>query len=146
MEINKKLTQLGFKQTRVNSRTPGREKDRERYGWGQSTPKELVQLFQLMLKGELLGKTSDDLMIRRLGRNYWDEEALSEIPAGIFTASKNGAVNASRSELVYVNNLANPYIFCIMTNNNSDKSWESDNEAWVLTRNISKLLWQYYNK
>lgn len=146
LEINKKLTQLGFKQTRVNSRTPGREKDREKYGWGQSTPKELVQLFQLMLKGELLGKTSDDLMIRRLGRNYWDEEALSEIPAGIFTASKNGAVNASRSELVYVNNLANPYIFCIMTNNNSDKSWESDNEAWVLTRNISKLLWQYYNK
>jgi beta-lactamase class A len=145
LAINNKLTQLGFKQTKVNSRTPGREKDREKYGWGQSTPKELVQLFQQMLKGQLLGKKSDDLMLRRLGRNYWDEEALSEIPAGIFTASKNGAVNASRSEVVYVNNPANPYIFCIMTANNSDKSWESNNEAWELTRKMSNLLWHYYN-
>ena len=145
LSINALMDQLGFIHTRVNSRTPGREINRDKYGWGQSTPKELVQLFQQMLKGNLLGKSSDDLMIKRLGRNYWDEEALAEIPAGIFTASKNGAVNASRSEVVYVNHPKNPYIFCIMTANNTDKSWESDNEAWVLTRNLSKLLWQYFN-
>jgi beta-lactamase class A len=145
-DINAKMEQLGFMETRVNSRTPGREKAREKYGWGQATPKELVQIFRRMTRGELLGKSSDDLMLRRLGRNYWDEEALSEIPAGIFAASKNGAVNASRSEVVYVNHPANPYIFCIMTANNADKSWEPDNEAWVLTRKISKLLWDYYSK
>jgi beta-lactamase class A len=143
--INALMAQLGFIHTRVNSRTPGREINRDKYGWGQSTPKELVQLFQQMLKGDLLGKSSDDLMIKRLGRNYWDEEALAEIPAGIFTASKNGAVNASRSEVVYVNHPKNPYIFCFMTANNTDKSWESDNEAWVLTRKLSKLLWKYFN-
>jgi len=143
--INHLLSQLGFLQTRVNSRTPGREKNRDKFGWGQATPRELVQIFQRMRGGTLLGKLSDDLMLRRLGRNYWDEEALSEIPAGIFTASKNGAVNASRSEVVLVNHPKNPYIFCIMTANNADKSWESDNEAWVLTRKLSKLLWQYYN-
>jgi beta-lactamase class A len=145
LSINALMAQLGFIHTRVNSRTPGREINRDKYGWGQSTPKELVQLFQQMLKGNLLGKSSDDLMIKRLGRNYWDEEALVEIPAGIFTASKNGAVNASRSEVVYVNHPKNPYIFCIMTANNADKSWEADNEAWVLTRKLSKLLWQYFN-
>jgi beta-lactamase class A len=32
-----------------------------------------------------------------------------------------------------------------MTANNSDKSWEADNEAWVLTRKLSKYLWQYFN-
>jgi beta-lactamase class A len=145
LSINALMAQLGFIHTRVNSRTPGRENNRDKYGWGQSTPKELVQLFQQMLKGNLLGKSSDDLMIKRLGRNYWDEEALAEIPAGVFTASKNGAVNASRSEVVYVNHPKNPYIFCIMTANNADKSWEADNEAWVLTRKLSKLLWQYFN-
>jgi beta-lactamase class A len=143
--INDLMAQLGFHSTRVNSRTPGRESYRDKFGWGQATPRELVLIFQRMREGTLLGTSTDDLMLKRLGRNYWDEEALSEIPAGIFTASKNGAVNASRSEVVLVNHPKNPYIFCIMTANNVDKSWEFDNEAWVLTRQLSKLLWQYYN-
>jgi beta-lactamase class A len=37
-----------------------------------------------------------------------------------------------------------PYIYCICTKNNQDQTWNFDNEAWVLTRKISKLLWQYF--
>src|ERR1700745_838875 len=36
--INEILDSLGFKSTRVNSRTPGRENNRSMYGWGQTTP------------------------------------------------------------------------------------------------------------
>src|SRR5215831_249281 len=36
--INTILDSLGFKDTRVNSRTPGRENNRTAYGWGQTTP------------------------------------------------------------------------------------------------------------
>src|ERR1700748_1407779 len=39
--INFLLDSLGYLYTRVNSRTPGREKDREMYGWGQTTPREI---------------------------------------------------------------------------------------------------------
>ena len=73
------------------------------------------------------------------------EEALSQIPPGVFAADKNGAVDASRDEVVYVNSRNNPYIFSIFTKNNKDQSWESNNEAWVLTRKLSALLWKYYN-
>jgi beta-lactamase class A len=80
-----------------------------------------------------------------MGRNYWDEEAISRIPADVFIASKSGAVDASRSELLYVNGKKCRYVFCICTKNNVDRSWESNNEAWELTRRISQLLWEYYN-
>ena len=83
-------------------------------------------------------------MLKLLGRNYWDEEGLSVIPAGIFVASKNGAVNASRSEVIYVNGEGARYVFCICTKNNKDQSWGATNEAWVLTRKLSGLLWEYY--
>ena len=80
-----------------------------------------------------------------MGRQYWDEEALSVISPTVFVADKNGAVNASRSEVMYVNG-KHPYVFSIFTKNNADISWESTNEAWVLTRKISKMVWGYYNE
>ena len=44
--INEILDSLGFKSTRINSRTPGRENNRSEYGWGQTTPKEIGTLFE----------------------------------------------------------------------------------------------------
>jgi len=142
--INQILDSAGIKDTRVNSRTPGRELNRSKYGWGQTTPREISNIMERIVKGEMLSKESDAKMLRLLGRQYWDEEALSQIPPGVFTADKNGAVDASRDEVVYVNG-KHPYIFSIFTKNNKDRTWETKNEAWVLTRKLSALLWNYYN-
>jgi beta-lactamase class A len=143
--INEMLDSLGFKNTRVNSRTAGRETNRSRYGWGQTTPKDIAGFMERIVKNTLLGKASDEKMLRLLGRQYWDEQALSQIPPGVFAADKNGAVDASRSEIVYVNSKSNPYIFSIFTKSNKDTSWEHNNEAWALTRKLSALLWKYFN-
>lgn len=143
--INKLMDSLGYKNTRVNSRTPGRESFRSTYGWGQTSPQEMAQIFEDIVLGKLISQSASNKMLRIMGRQYWDEEALSVIPPGVFVADKNGAVNASRSEVMYVNG-KHPYIFSIFTKNNTDTSWESSNEAWELTRKLSKLVWEYYNK
>ena len=46
LRINAILDSLGYKHTRINSRTPGREAIRNLYGWGQTTPREMAQLFE----------------------------------------------------------------------------------------------------
>ncbi|MBN8665234.1 MAG: serine hydrolase [Chitinophagales bacterium] len=143
--INSLMDSLGLQQTRVNSRTPGREANRNQYGWGQTTPAEMARLMEMIVNKKVISATASEQMLRLLGRNYWDEEALSQIPAGVFVASKNGAVNASRSEVLYVNGDDARYIFCICTKNNQDQSWGPNNEAWVLTKKLSALLWKYYN-
>jgi len=79
-----------------------------------------------------------------MGRQYWDEEALVSIPPDVFVASKNGAVNASRSEVLFVKG-KHPYILSVFTKENTDTSWEATNEAWELTRKISALVWSHYN-
>ena len=144
--INQIMDSLGLRVTRVNSRTPGREINRSNYGWGQTSPKEIAMLMEGIVKKQVLSDSSSARMLRLLSRQYWDEEALSQIPAGIFVADKNGAVDASRNEVVYVNCPKNPYVFSIFTKNNKDTSWNAGNEAWVLTRKLSALLWQHYNK
>jgi len=143
--INKLMDSLGYKNTRVNSRTSGRESFRNTYGWGQTSPQEMAQIFEDIVLGKLISQSASNKMLRIMGRQYWDEEALSAIPPGVFVADKNGAVNASRSEVMYVNG-NHPYIFSIFTKNNADISWGPSNEAWELTRKLSKLLWEYYNK
>lgn len=142
--INELLEQSGYQQTRVNSRTPGREASRNLFGWGQTTPREMARLMEQMYKGSLLDPASSEAMLRLLGRNYWDEEGLSQIPPYVFTASKNGAVNRSRSETVLVMAPHGPYLYSIITKNQTDESWGGDNEGFVLLRRLSSLLWNYF--
>jgi len=139
--INQILDSIGYTATRVNSRTPGREAGRDKFGWGQTSPKEMATMFEALANRNLLDTASSEKMLRLLGRNYWDEEALSQIPPDVFVASKNGAVNASRSEVMYVSGKNARYVFCICTKNNKDTSWDSNNEGWELARKVSKLLW-----
>ena len=142
--INQLLDSMGFTATRVNSRTPGREAIRNTYGWGQTSPREMATLMEKIVNGEVISKERSDQMLRLLSRNYWDENAISQIPADIFVASKNGAVNESRSEVLYVNGGGARYVFCICTKNNKDQSWQPSNEALVLTRKLRKMLWEHY--
>lgn len=139
--INQQMERLGLQHTRVNSRTPGREDARRMYGWGQTTPREIASLFKKIHQRQVISPAASERMLRALGRNHWDEEALSAIPPDVYVASKNGAVNASRSEVLLVM-AKRPYIFSIFTKNNTDQSWENNNEAWVLTRKMSAMVWQ----
>jgi beta-lactamase class A len=94
--------------------------------------------------GRLLSPESSERMLRCLGRNYWDEEAIGQIPPDVFIASKNGAVNQSRSEVLFVKAPNNPYVFSIITRNQKDQSWGNANEGWVLARTLSRDLWRHY--
>ena len=144
--INEILEGVGFQYTRVNSRTPGREANRSQFGWGQTTPYEMVRIFEKIYKGEIISDSISQRMLRLMGRDFWDEEAISEIPSTVLVAAKSGAVDASRSETLLVMAPKNPYIFSIITKNNKDTTWGKSNEAWVLTRKVSKLLWNHFSK
>ncbi|PMD90756.1 serine hydrolase [Siphonobacter sp. BAB-5405] len=144
LRINQVLDSLGYQVTRVNSRTPGREAIRNRYGWGQTSPREMARLFTAISERKLINPSISEKMLRLLGRQYWDQYALSQIPPDVFVADKHGCVNQSRSEVFYVAG-PHPYVCAIFTKNNRDESWEATNEAWTLTRKISALLWKYYH-
>lgn len=142
--INEKLSALGLKYTRVNSRVPGRENERNIYGWGQTTPREMADIFEKIYRGKIISPTASARMLRLLGRDYWDEEAISQIPPGIFVAAKSGAVDASRSETLLVMAPHGPYVFSVITSQQQDTTWAPSNEGWVMERRLSHLLWEYF--
>ena len=47
-------------------------------------------------------------------------------------------------EVVLVNAPSGDYVFCVITKNQQDESWTSDNEGYILLRRVSAALWQYF--
>jgi beta-lactamase class A len=142
--INNWLDRHGFKVMRVNSRVKGREAIRAKYGWGVTTPYEMCRLFTMIRNGEAVSPAASERMYRNLGRIYWDDKALSQIPPYVHAVSKQGAVDESKSETVLVNAPHGDYVFSIITNHDEDQRWVPDNEADILIRKISALIWHYF--
>jgi len=142
--INNWLQQNGFEYLRVNSRVKGREKIWRTYGWGVSTPREMCRLFTMIREGRAVSAAASERMYRNLGHIYWDDNALESIPPYVQTASKQGFVDESRSETVVVNAPHGDYVFSVMTNHDKDHSYAHDAEANVFIRNVSALLWHYF--
>lgn len=142
--INAWLEGHGFDSTRVNSRTPGREEARTKYGWGQTTPREMTELLVRIRQQRAVSPAADQEMYRMLTRIYWNGEALSQVPPWVQAASKQGAVDHSRSEVVLVNAPSGDYVFSVITRGQVDSSYTKDNEGYVLLRKVSALLWSHF--
>lgn len=146
LAVNQLMDNLGLAQTKVNSRTEGRQDIWKKYGWGQTTPREMARLFQMIREGKIIDQRHSDKMYRYLKNQFYNERSLAQIPATVSAISKTGSVNDARGEVVLMNAPGGDIVFCILTKNNKDQSWGRTNEAEVLTRKIAALIWNYYEK
>ena len=94
-----------------------------------------------------LGVEARHEMRRLLSRSFWAREGLSAVPATVAVASKQGAVDRSRSEVAVV--CADPqapagqgdYAYCVITAEQADERWVAENEGNVLLREVAAVLW-----
>ncbi len=142
--INQWLENNGFTQTRVNSRTPGRKEFQARYGWGVTTPREMAELVAMIRNGKAIGAAASDRMYRYLGMQFWDGEAISQVPSHVKIAAKTGAVNQAKSEVLVVHAPHGDYVFCITTKDQHDQRWQKDNEGYALIRKVSAIVWDHF--
>lgn len=143
-EINTLMDELGLPDTKVNSRTPGRQEDQRQYGWGVTSPRQMATFLKKIRAGEVVSEAASEEMYRLLTKTLWDKEAISQLPPYVNVASKQGAVNRSRSEVLLVSGPDGDYVLCFITKNQEDMSWNADNEGWVLLRAVSKAVWSHY--
>lgn len=139
--VNRWLADNGYQQTRVNSRTPGREADKKLYGWGQTTPRELARLFADISQGRCVSPAASAELARLLTGSFWDGEGLSVIPATAAVFSKQGAVDAARGECLAVSS-GRPYVLCALTKDLKDVSWTHEQEGFVFLRRVSAAAWR----
>jgi beta-lactamase class A len=142
--VNQWLDANGFEQTRVNSRTPGRDAARSEFGWGQTTPREIARALVMIREGRAVSPRASEHMYRLLTKSFWEGEALSEIPPTVQVASKQGFVSRSRSEVLLVNAPGGDYVLSVITRNQTDTSDTADNEGFLLIRAVSRAVYRHF--
>jgi beta-lactamase class A len=117
----------------------------QKWGLGMTTPNEMVKLFELILDNKAGSRASCERMQRILSRQYWDDLTLGQIPPSVRAGSKTGAVDQSRSEVVFVDSPGGQYVFAAYTKDQQDERWVMDNEGDKAIRAMATLIWKHYN-
>ena len=104
----------------------------------------MARLVTTIRRGQAVSPGADEEMYRAMTRSYWNDEALSALPPTVQAASKQGAVDRSRSEVVLVNAPHGDYVFCVITKNQTDTTYEASNAGFVLLRRLSALFWHHF--
>jgi beta-lactamase class A len=110
-----------------------------------TTPREIAELLVMVREGRAVSPAASAAMYRLMKGSYWSDEALSGIPPWSGAASKQGAVNRSRSEVLLVEAPAGPYVLAVITRNQKDESWSADNAGYVLLRRASWAVYHHFN-
>jgi beta-lactamase class A len=122
--VNTMLQSMGLKETRLrrkmidlNAAKEGRE--------NTSTPREMMQFFQQINFGKLLGKETQQEFFRQLStkKDSWMPKLL---PEDLQIANKPGALEGVRNDVALVNLPKRPYILCIFTTYDQDERAAED--------------------
>ncbi len=142
--INAKMASLGLKQTKYLAYYSGPSVELKRlnrqFGLGTTTPREMNQLLVAIAKGKAASPAACEKMIRILGRQYWDDALVYQVPPDVKTASKSGAINRSRSDTAIVFG-PEPYVLTVYTDSQKDQRWVWENAGDTLLRTIGERVW-----
>jgi beta-lactamase class A len=147
--IERRMNSLGFKNTACTIHVPAsnaRLTDlRARFAnMGVTSPADMGRLLELLFHRKGASPAASERMLRIMSHQYWDDYFVSQIPPGVYTCSKVGALERSRSDVAIVFG-PTPYIVTAYTDDGKDRSWGNDNEAQVALRRISHDVWRALN-
>ena len=141
---------LGFPHTRLNSKvyrgdTSISPEQSRLYGLGSTTAREMAELLEQIHKGTAAAENSCKAMIEHLLACDDKDMLVRELPKETKVAHKSGAVSTSRCDAGIVFGPKGPFVICVLTTENKDRSWNDDNAAQVLIGRIARTAFDHFN-
>lgn len=144
------MERLGYPETKLNSKVyrgstsvwPERS---QQYGLGSTTSADMVSLLHRLHAGDLASADACAEMVDHL-RKCEDRLKLPRfLPEQVKLAHKTGSVSRTRcaAGLMFLSD--GPVALCVLTTNNTDLSWGSDNAADVLCGRIARAVFDHFN-
>jgi beta-lactamase class A len=145
-----KMDSLGLPHTRIHSKTFLRSTSvamdsSVKYGLGVTTPDETVRLFALLHQGRAVSPRADSLALGILRGNEDWNKLVRWLPDGAAAAHKSGDVDQSRNDCGILYGPDAPVAVCVMTRENRDTSYATDNPANLLIARIGAEVYRFFN-
>ena len=149
-KTNEVMSQLGYVETRLNSKVYGRSTslDQERskqYGLSSTRASEMLRLLSALQSGQHASPDSTTAMLDHLRTCEDKLMAVRYLDPQISTAHKTGAVSASRCDAGIIESPVGAIAFCFLTTDNEDRSWGKENEAELLISECCRIAYEHFN-
>jgi len=154
--VNARMRDLGLARTRLAGAMAGDRESRDR---SETTPADMLRLFELLWRGEIAGPEESARMLDILSRQqfmdlarYLPVDDLSEEDgrqqSAVLLASKSGAVNGVRNDVGLITARTakgpRPYIVSVFTNEVEDgRLWTPENPAMLTVGEVSRLAYRH---
>ena len=138
-----KMESLGLQHTKPHSKTFLRSSSvamdsSAKYGIGVTTPNEMARLYALLAEGKAVSPAADSAMLEIM-ENTTDDVLLQRYVSGASAAHKTGATNQVRTECTLWR-LPARVVACVLTKENEDRRWLTDNEAQVTMARMGEAI------
>ena len=148
--VNERMTALGLKETRINAKvfrgsTTSIDPERtKKFGLGSTTANEMLKLFEMLHKGELVSAEASKAMLEHLKKCDDKDKFTRFLPKAITVAHKTGSVSNARTDAGILDFKQGPVVLVVLSNDNEDKSWTPDNAGNKLCADIAKATVEYF--
>jgi beta-lactamase class A len=145
------MTRLGCPNTRLHAKVYRRDTtsiDRERserYGLGSTTAAEMLRLYELLERNELVSPQASKAIREHLQTCQEPNKFPRFLPPGTVLAFKGGSVDDARTAAGIIESPAGPLAICVLTAENQDKSWTAENAGDRLCAEIAREAFGYFN-
>jgi beta-lactamase class A len=141
---------LGCPNTRLHAKVYRRDTSidperSERYGLGSTTAAEMLRLYELLEREELVSPKASKAIREHLKTCQEPNKFPRFLPQGTVLAFKGGSVNDARTAAGIIESPAGPIAICVLTAENQDKSWTTENAGDRLCAEIARESFSYFN-
>jgi beta-lactamase class A len=147
---NKRMETWGCPNTRINakvflgSKTSIDPQRTKKYGLGSTTPNEMIKLLELLHQNKLASKDACKEMLEHLKKCEDKDKFTRFLPEKTVVAHKTGAVSEAKTDAGIIYTKGGPIAVCVLTNQNEDKTWRTENEGCVVCARVAQQVYDYF--
>jgi beta-lactamase class A len=148
--VNQRMEAWGFPNTKINAKVyrgsttsvdPARTK---RYGLGSTTARELVGLLEELQVSDRCRPLLKQTILNHLAHNADKDKFKRLLPAGVRVVHKDGSTNDTRTDAGLIHTPAGIVAVCVLTTDNKDRSWRTENAGNVLCARVAKEVYDHF--
>jgi beta-lactamase class A len=148
--VNERMKAWGFPETRINAKvyrgsTTSVDPERtRRYGLGSTTAREMVGLLEQLQVSDRCRPFYKQAILNHLSKNADKDKFKRLLPADVNVIHKDGSTSDTRTDAGLIPTPAGIVAVCVLTTDNKDRRWQSDNAGNVLCARVAKEVYDYY--
>jgi beta-lactamase class A len=143
------MEKMGYPNTKAHSKIfrrdtsvfPERSKE---FGIGSTTADEMVRLCESLYRKDLVSTEASEAMLKHMEACDDKDKLTRFLPPGTKVAFKTGSLNAAKTAAGIITTPGGPVAVCVMTDNNEDQRWITDNAGNRLCADVAKVVFDHF--